>query len=160
MWKQLIVSALVISGVTGCSILGPNANVPKAPTDIGDVLPKTLAGPPETLNMQRRIPDMGTMRAANLYGIVHIYSGGAWRGRKVTLYYVPAQDVIVDRGHFDLRSAKDVQKIGEAAINSGGSFSSHWNIKHERLAHWRMFVMARTDEGQIGLAQVNHLQKW
>ncbi|SFU38322.1 hypothetical protein SAMN05421543_101391 [Alicyclobacillus macrosporangiidus] len=142
--------------VAGCDHLAlPPANhtTGGAGAVAAHVLPSDLAGPPETLNLPRRSQPSPTILILRRRGEIQIYSRDAhWRGRRVTVYYVPPENVEVRRGEHYLQSSAGLQRIGSAPVDAAGGWRVTWHTGAHDLPGPRTYLLAQTDTGQIGLA--------
>ncbi len=96
------------------------------------------------------------MRATYADGKVELFSHAAWHGKVITLYYVPAQNVIHEGDHYDLQSAVNVQKIGETRTRGDGTWSYNWKIGSTPIPkHQGWFFLATSELGEVGLLHMN-----
>lgn len=165
-WRWLF-SVAMVAAIAGCNPMrsnlpntGTQADITPSQftTEAGGVLPPSLAAAPETLNLPRRFQIQHRMRVMAVGPTVRIYSGTPWHGRRVTVYYVPKANVVADRGAYYLRSTANLQRIGQSDIRADGTWTVVWNVGNEHLTpKYGLFLLARSDDGEISLAQVNHL---
>ncbi|MDQ0190307.1 hypothetical protein JI721_09750 [Alicyclobacillus cycloheptanicus] len=154
----LSITLFSITLLAGCTPAAMSAEPSQHATDAGVAasLPQSIAGPPVTLNVPRRIHNIPLMRAVRQNQSIRIYSNAHWHGKVITVYYVPAQNVLHDGNHYDLRSAVNVQKIGQTTVRSDGTWQLTWHIGNTKVPlHKGWFFLAKSDIDEISLIHVN-----
>ncbi|MBX6354215.1 MAG: hypothetical protein IRZ10_12925 [Thermoflavifilum sp.] len=149
-----LVAALATAGCTPRQAVDNAAARAPAPTAT-TALPRTVAGPQETLNLPRRIPTPVPLTVRIHGQDWWIIGNTPWRGRLITVYYVPPENVVQDRDHYDLRSAVGVQRIATAQTRPDGTWTAVWSTRG--VVHPQrpgIFLLARSDAGEYGLAHV------
>lgn len=161
MVRQWQVGVVVVIGLTlaGCSPgqIWQGKQPPHA-TDAGVAaeLPRSLAGPPVTLGLPRRLQNVQLLRATYVDGTVQLFSHAAWHGKVITLYYVPAQNVLHEGDHYDLRSTVNVQKIGQTRTHGDGTWTYDWKIGNTKVPkHQGWFFLAKSEFDEVGLLHMN-----
>lgn len=127
-------------------------------TEAAGVIPSNYAGPPVTINIPQRFPNWPQITVTKSGDKLKIHSGSTqqiqWRGRLVTLYYVPERNVENRGGRSVLTSTVGLQKIGSAPITAHGAWQHVWTAPHKVLQQRHVFILVQTNEGQVGLASL------
>jgi hypothetical protein len=157
LWAIALIAAVCL-GPTGCvpqrTAGNTAAQVPAAA--VNTPLPSDIAGPPETLSMLRRIPTPTPLEVRMHGNDWWIIANTPWRGRIVTVYYVPQENVLQDGDHYDLRSAVGLQRIATAEVRPDGTWTAIWSTRGlVRPTHPGVFLLARSDQGELGLGHVS-----
>ncbi|MCL6600432.1 MAG: hypothetical protein K6T81_17110 [Alicyclobacillus macrosporangiidus] len=122
---------------------------------VQEVLPRSIAGAPETLAVtpQSLPPVIMAYRTGRL---VHILSRQRWHGRTVDIYYLPSDNVVHRGDHLELRSARNVQRIARAEVRPDGSWEARWDTGSYTIPrHHPFYLLARDDAGEAGIVQIN-----
>ncbi|MCL6637473.1 MAG: hypothetical protein K6T26_05955 [Alicyclobacillus sp.] len=148
------VSLVAAVCTAGCDHLAvPPSNAARTASQAAGALPPALAAAPETLNLPRRSQPAPPIAIQRRGDQVLIFSGPAsWRGRSVQVYYVPPGNVEVRNGVQYLQSTVGVQRIGSTTLAADGSWRVVWNLHGHNLPGRNVYLLVRTDTGQIGLA--------
>lgn len=158
MKTRFFMFATVLVMLTGCGEYTAANQTLHHPTSAGAdaALPTHVAGEPQTINIPHRLVNPPLLRAVAQGDQVHIYSNSRWHGYQVTIYFLPRQNVVQDADHYDVVSAKNIQKVATAEIRANGTWSTVWRSGNTKLPNHRtMFFLARSDNGEVGLAQIN-----
>jgi hypothetical protein len=153
--RILAISALLsILSVSACGEYRPEQNEKMLMDENSQVLPVTVAQPPVTINMPRRIQNPPPAHATIEGHTLHFYSNVAWYGHQVEIFYVPRHDLFYHSGHYQLNGTKNVQKVAQGTIQPNGTWSVRWNYKSFPLSDKEpLFFIIRTNEGQFGLVR-------
>lgn len=151
-----LVTSLLVAGCSPAMALQGSRPPYATSAGVAAQLPRSVAGPPVTLNLPRRIHNVSLMRAIYQNGHVTLFTKASWHGKVVTLYYVPAQNVIHGGDHYDLKSAVNVQKIGQTHVHSDGTWSYVWDAQGLKVpVHRGWFFLAKSELDEVALLQLN-----
>jgi len=153
----IIGSLTALGVVTGCSEYTANDTFHHPASAGADAaLPFTVADKPVTINLPHRLVNPPLLRAVAKGAQVHVYSNARWHGHHMTIYFLPRQNIVQDADHYDVVSARNLQKIAECDVRPNGTWSTVWRSGSVKMPiHRTMFLLARSDDGEIGLAQIN-----
>ncbi|MCL6452096.1 MAG: hypothetical protein K6T78_00535 [Alicyclobacillus sp.] len=125
------------------------------PEGVTAPLPRAIAGPPQNLDLPHKrelVQVMGEYRGRGIHVAAHV----RMRGSRVTVYYLPAGNLVHRGTHYDLASARDVQFIGTYPTDARGHWRASWNMRdYPRPGHQPLFFIAVSDGGSVVLIRTD-----
>lgn len=157
--------SVLAASLTACLVLAAGCDAPAAHNHlntsaaalgVGGSLPDTIAGPRQDLKIRAPIHALPLQYAAKRGAEVQLFSRGAWNGKQVDLYFLPASNLIEHGQQYELRNAKGVQKIATAVVHKDGTWYTVWHVGSYHVpAHLPFFILAKDSSGEYGLIQIN-----